>query len=166
MDFEAYRQSIIDEEQLRLLPVLYWVQGGLMALYSPIALIYVVLGVAFMQIPATDSSGPPPAFGWMFAGIGGFGFIMIAAIATLTILAGFWIRKRTHRVACLIVAAVSCLMIPYGTMMGVFTFLVLLRPSVAGLFGEPSAFAPLQQVPPAQSGGGAAVNTDDGQKVT
>jgi hypothetical protein len=161
LDFETYRQSVIDEEQLRLLPVLYWVQGGLMALYSPIALIYVVPGVAFMQIPATDASGPPPAFGWMFAGIGGFGFIMIAAMATLTILAGFWIRKRTHRVACLVVAAVSCLMIPYGTMMGVFTFLVLLRPSVAVLFGKPSPVVSPQRVQPVQPGSGAAAGSDD-----
>ena len=166
MDFEEYRQSIIDEEQLRLLPVLYWVQGGLMALYSPFALIYVVLGVTFMQIPATDSSGPPPAFGWFFAGIGGFAFLMIAAIATLTILTGFWIRKRRHRVACLVIAAISCLAIPYGTMIGVFTFLVLLRPSVAMLFDAPSADKPLPQIAPVQPGIADAGGADDGQTIS
>jgi hypothetical protein len=148
LDTEEYRQSIIDEEHLRLLPVFYWVQGGLMALYSPFALIYVALGVSVMLIPASDSSGMPPAFGWLFAGIGGLAFIMIATIATLTILTGFWIRKRKHRIACLVIAAISCLAIPYGTMIGVFTFLVLLRPSVAVLFGSPSAEVTSEQAFP------------------
>jgi hypothetical protein len=156
LDFEAYRQSIVDEEQLRLLPILYWVQGGLMALYAPVALIYVVFGVLFMQIPASGPSAPPLEVGWLFAGIGGFAFVTIAVFATLTILTGFWIRKRKHRVACLVIATITCLMIPYGTLIGVFTFLVLLRPSVAVLFGAVPSGIPPQPVPPTQAG------SDDG----
>jgi hypothetical protein len=46
----------------------------------------------------------------------------------------------------LVVAGITCFWVPYGTVLGVATFLVLLRPSVAGLFGDSRAAAP--QPPP------------------
>ncbi len=131
---ENERQHIVDEEHLRLLPVLYWVQGGLMALYSPVALIYVVLGITIAMAPVDGSSPPPDAFGWIFAGVGAVAFVLVAGIAALTILTGFWIRNRRHRTACLVIAGMSCLTVPYGTMIGVFSLIVLLRPSVKALF--------------------------------
>ena len=78
---------------------------------------------------------PPPAFiGWLFAIIGGtiiaVGWIFAGFIAT----AGRFLAKRRHYLFCLIVAGVECLVMPYGTVLGVFTLMVLMRPSVNALF--------------------------------
>jgi hypothetical protein len=148
------RQSIIDEEHLKLLPILYWIQGGIMAMYSPVWLIYIVLGVGIAQTPAPE--GSPAAFGWMFAAIGAFLTLLFAGMGVITIMTGFWIRKRRHRVTCLVVAGISCLGVPYGTFTGVCTFMVLLRPSVRTLF-DPSDVpaAPAPYVPTPERGGAA-----------
>ena len=39
---------------------------------------------------------------------------------------------------CMIVAGLSCMMMPFGTVLGVFTLLVLLKPQVKALFDAPA----------------------------
>jgi hypothetical protein len=140
MEFEQYRQGIIDEDQLGLLPVFYWVSAGVTMLVSLYFLIYVALGFAFVYLPETSTTAATPApVGWMFVGIGFVGFAVLMAIGVLKLMCGFWVRKRTHRIAVMVVAAISCLEVPYGTLVGVFTFLVLARPSVAARFDAVAA---------------------------
>jgi hypothetical protein len=146
MEFEQYRQGIIDEDQIGLLPILYWVSAGMSMFVSLYFLIYVALGTAFVFIPSTPSaSAPPAAIGWLFVTIGLVGFAILMGLGVLKLMAGFWIRKRTHRVAVMVVAAISCLEVPYGTLTGVFTFLVLSRASVAARFDVAKA-APAPEI--------------------
>ena len=162
MEFEQYRQGVVDEEHLRLLPVLYWVSGGVTALVSLYFLIYVAIGLVFIAAPSGGGSSAPPAeFGWIFGGIGMVGFLIVGTIAVLKILAGFWIRSRRHRTACLVIAAISCLEIPYGTLLGVLSFMVLLRPSVAASFvagsGHPKGSSEFSPTPPDAPHSGSSV---------
>jgi hypothetical protein len=53
---ESERQSIIDEEDLRLLPIFYWVLGALDGFFSLYGLIYVGYGVFMMVLPSAVSS--------------------------------------------------------------------------------------------------------------
>ncbi len=39
---------------------------------------------------------------------------------------------------CLVMACVACLFMPFGTVLGVFTIIVLARPSVQTLFSRPA----------------------------
>jgi hypothetical protein len=41
-----------------------------------------------------------------------------------------WIKKRKNRTFSFVVAAMNCLQFPFGTALGVFTFIVLARPTV------------------------------------
>jgi hypothetical protein len=74
--------------------------------------------------------------GWFFAGFGGFAMLLTWAIAALVVLAGRRLLQRRARVYCMIVAGVLCINFPIGTALGVFTLIVLSRPSVKLLFGE------------------------------
>ncbi len=56
--------------------------------------------------------------------------VMALAIAGANILSGWFLRRKTHRVFSLVVAGLDCLQVPYGTVLGVFTILVLTRASV------------------------------------
>jgi hypothetical protein len=155
MDFEQFRQSVIDEEQLRLLPLFYWVSGGVTGLISLYFLIYVALGVGIATMPTSAgaaAASSPAGVGWVFAAIGGVGFAILAALATLKIMCGFWLRRRKHRVLVMLVAAVSCLEVPYGTLLGVFTFITLGRPSVAALFGAPPSAQDTLQLERSETG--------------
>lgn len=64
------------------------------------------------------------------------------ATAALSGFAGRSLSRRRHYVFCLVAAGLACLSFPLGTALGVFTFMVLQRPSVKALFGpSPAAVA-------------------------
>jgi hypothetical protein len=150
VDFEQYRQATVDGDQLEWLPLMFWVSGGVGLLFSLYFLVYVVMGAMIVTIPsASDGSAPPDFFGWMIVGIGLVGFALVAAVGVLRIMSGFWIRKRKHRVAIMVVAGISCIEIPYGTLLGVVTFMILGRKSVAALFNGLPVGSVAQAPPPA-----------------
>ncbi len=43
---------------------------------------------------------------------------------------------RRHRTFSIVIASLSCMSFPFGTILGVFTLIVLVRPSVKILYGE------------------------------
>jgi len=64
--------------------------------------------------------------------------LFFLGIAALQVLTGQRLQQRRSRIYCMIVAAVTCLSIPYGTFLGVCTFIVLSRSSVQKSFQPPS----------------------------
>jgi hypothetical protein len=81
---------------------------------------------------------PPEFLGWIFALIGLVLFVIGIAMAILILIAG---RSLSHRKAysfALVVACIECLVVPFGTILGVFTIVVLSRASVKALFSPES----------------------------
>ncbi|MCA9060582.1 MAG: hypothetical protein KDA85_18855, partial [Planctomycetaceae bacterium] len=60
-------------------------------------------------------------------------------ISSLFLLVGKRLSQRRSHTFCLIIAGLECTSVPIGTTLGVFTFIVLLRPAVKNLFQETSA---------------------------
>jgi hypothetical protein len=58
-------------------------------------------------------------------------------LAGLLIYAGRCLARRTRRLFCLVAAGLGCLFFPLGTVLGVFTFIVLSRPTVRAVFEPP-----------------------------
>jgi hypothetical protein len=126
-------QDIIDNEHLRLLRIGYFVSAAQTAIFIPVGLLYAGMGVMFSQLP-TGASPPPSFVSWLF-GLIGAGFAGVAAVAaTLKLLTAIRLKERRSRVMCLIAAGLSCMEIPYGTMLGIWTFIVLGRASVRRQF--------------------------------
>ncbi len=137
------RQEILDQGHLKLLSLFYYISGGLTAFFACIPLLYVFLGLMIVfgseQFASSKSGGPPEFIGWFFVLIGGTIVILGWLFAIAKIYAGRCISKRKNRIFCLIIAGLSCLVIPYGTVLGVFTFIVLMRDSVKLLFAPNKA---------------------------
>lgn len=127
-----------DQEHLKLLAIFHYVLGGLYFLIGFVPLIYVLLGGLFIANPdgmINDANGPPPAFlGWIFVVIGCIGSLLVWGYSIVLILSGRSISGRRRQTLSLVVAGVSCLCFPFGTALGVFTFIVLLRPAVRQLY--------------------------------
>ncbi len=140
------RQAIVDGEHVRMLSIGYMVSAGIHVLFSVFGLFYALMGVFFTAVASQmppDAQQPPPRFiGMMFAFICLAGFGMLIAIATLHFLVARRLQVRRSRTLCMVVAALTCFEIPYGTALGVFTFVVLSRPSVAAAFSSESAQPP------------------------
>jgi hypothetical protein len=128
-----------DTEQLNLLAIFHYVVAGLAALFSFFPLIYTAVGVIFIFAArhGTAKLGeelPPEFLGWIFAVLGSVLFVMGIAMAICILIAGRCLsRPRCYSFA-LVMACVECLFIPFGTILGVFTIIVLLRESVKALF--------------------------------
>jgi hypothetical protein len=124
-----------DIEHLRLLSIFHYVAGGLLAFLGCFAIIYVVLGavIASGRLP-NGSTTPPTALGFMFIAIGVFGLLFAWGLATCLFLSGRFMSARRHQTFSIVVAAISCLQIPFGTVLGVFTLIVLSRQSVRALY--------------------------------
>lgn len=131
-----------DSEQLRLLSIFHYVVGGLMALFACVPVIHLGVGL-FMIFAAPNhrhSEGPAPAFvGIMFVLIAAIFIILGWALAILTFWAGRSLSQRRRYTFCFVVACILCAFAPFGTVLGVFTIIVLMRPSVKKLFGYPVA---------------------------
>jgi len=133
------RQIMQDAEHMKMLSIFYYVFGGLSCFGSLFGAFYIVMGTVFSRIlaksAASSSGGTPPAeMGWIFIAIGIFITIACIIMGVGSILTGRWISARKNKTFCLIVAGISCLSVPFGTVLGVFTFLILSRPTVVVLF--------------------------------
>ena len=142
------RQQTIDAEHLKLLSIFYYIVGGMIMLISCFALFYVVFGLLFIFMPesmqnANHHNDPPPKFfGAIFALFGTCGLVFGWSIGLLTIYTGGCIKRREHRFLTLIVAGLQCMWIPFGTALGVFTFIVLFRDSVITLYAKAANESP------------------------
>ena len=127
-----------DEEQLHLLSVFHYVLAGLSALFSLFPLIYFGFGLAMIAgMGAGNSGGEFGARlgGCIVAGMGGLFLVFAVGYSLALFLAARYLAGRRRHTFCIVVAALSCCFTPLGTVLGVFTLIVLLRPSVKTLFG-------------------------------
>jgi hypothetical protein len=128
-----------DEEHLQLLSIFHYVVAGLAALFSFFPLLYTIIGTIFIFAArhGTAKSGedlPPEFLGWIFAVIGSGLFLFGLAIAICILIAGRSLALRKHYSFAMVMACIECIFIPFGTILGVFTIVVLSRESVRELF--------------------------------
>jgi hypothetical protein len=137
-----------DIEHLRLLSIFHYVVAGIGALCSCVPIFHLGFGLIMLFAPETIEHGrrrpQNDAEVLRFAGI----FMTVFAAALILVgwtisvcifLAGRYLRRQRHYVFCLVVAAILCLMFPYATVLGVFSIIVLMRPSVKAMFERQSA---------------------------
>ena len=74
--------------------------------------------------------------GGFFLVIGILGTLFVAGIALLEFFVAKKLVRRESKTLCFVVAGINCLNMPLGTVLGIFTFLVLSRPSVAESFAR------------------------------
>jgi hypothetical protein len=128
-----------DAEHLRLLSIFHYIVGALAALFSFFPLLYTTVGAIFIFVarhgtPKAGEELPPEFIGWIFAVIGSLLFLLGIAVAICILIAGRSLAKRTSYWFAFVMACIECLFIPFGTILGVFTIIVLSRESVKTLF--------------------------------
>jgi hypothetical protein len=134
-----------DEQQLQLLSTFHYVCAGVVALFACIPFIHLIIGLMLVTQSFGHGKEQPPAFvGWLFVGIAAVVILLGWTLAALLAWAGRCLARRVRYTFCCVVAGVACMFMPLGTVLGVFTILVLMRPSVKTLFdarAQPSVAA-------------------------
>ena len=130
-------QASEDREHLKLLVIFHYVLAGLTALGACFPIIHLVVGLFLVTggIPAPEQDEHVPmAVGWIFVAVAGCMIVLGMALAVCIFLAARNLQKRTGHTFCFVVACMMCMMFPFGTALGVFTIIVLNRPTVKALF--------------------------------
>ncbi len=136
-----------DKEHLHLLAIFHYVVAGLAALFSFFPLLYTTVGAIFIFAARHGTAKPgedlPPEFlGWIFAVFGSLLFLIGIAMAICILVTGRSLALYKRYSFVLVMARIECLFIPFGTILGVFTIVVLSPESVRGSFPTAPVQAP------------------------
>ena len=133
--FPASREKK-DLEQLGLVAIFHFVMAGFYGLgIGFLWLHYTLMQSVFTnpQLMKGPNSLPPTFFAvfkWVYVVLGVICVILLA----LNAISGRFIQQRRNRIFSMIIAGIDCLQVPFGTALGVFTFVVLSRDSVQILY--------------------------------
>jgi hypothetical protein len=128
-----------DLEHLKLLSIFHYVAAGMAALFACIPFIHFFMGLAFATGAFAETGTEARPVGLVIMAIAGFVILAGWTFAALVAVAGRSLQKRQRYTFCLVMAGVECIFMPVGTVLGVFTIIVLVRDSVKQLFGRPVA---------------------------
>jgi len=129
-----------DQNYLKILSIVYYIFGTFTVIFSCVFISFIVLGFFALTAPEnfaniqTQGETPPVWFGWIFIVTGALALISGWLWGAFQILTGRFLVRRKRFVFCVITAAISCLIMPVGTALGVFTLFVLMRPTVKKIF--------------------------------
>jgi hypothetical protein len=134
----AAQERFRDNEHLRLLSICHFVVGGFAALMLPFLGVHFLFAYSMFTlmpfIAGPNQNVPPPeifqALFWIYPIVG----LFCTTGAALNLLCGWFLLQKTHRIFSFVVAWLDCLWLPWGTVLGVFTILVLTRPSVQRMY--------------------------------
>lgn len=147
MGFDEKRRER-DEQHLGLLTIFNYVYAALQAVYGLMfGAMYVLFGVFAMAMPNTAGPGapgggggpsgaPPTFFGGFFICMGVGAMLFILALAAGTAVCARCLSQRRGRIFCFIMSGINCTQAPMGTVLGVFTIIVLAHDGVRELFEE------------------------------
>ena len=149
------RPNAEDVEHLSALSIGHFILSGVALLGAVPTLIYGFAGAKLLDEFGSDismamgdipgQSGADPFGGMSDTMLQDMGSLVTTLIVSAVVLAlvtavhllvvGVMIRKRRWWTFCYLTGWGECLMFPFGTILGIFTILVLSRPSVKRLFG-------------------------------
>ncbi len=130
-------QKKIDEKHLRLLSILYYVLGFLVMPGILCLIFYFIIH---------QSNSPHEVWKYNQAEIRPYKFfrffekiflqtgLFSLVFSTINILSARFIAKRTKRAFSLAIAGLHCILFPFGTALGIFSFVVLTRDSVKEVY--------------------------------
>ncbi len=125
-------------DYLRLLSIFHYVVAGLTGLASLLPVLYMTVGLAILGTAAHGSPPNPIGRAIVLIFVTAAAGLLVGALAmTVCIaMAGRYLAGYTHYTFCLVISAVECIFMPFGTVLGVLTLIVLLQEPVKELFGE------------------------------
>ena len=121
------------QNQLKLLVTFHYVVSALAGVFALFPLIHLGLGLMMVLSPETLQGGgqPPPAFiGWLFVIVGACCIVVGLVFAACVFFAGRSIQQRKRHMFCLVMAGVQCMFMPFGTVLGIFTLILLTKEEV------------------------------------
>ena len=148
MTENQFKQEIIDGEHLKLLSVFHYIKGAITILTSSFFILHFVMFAIFSKLAENpeftgDEFGSEFPFAIFTVLTILFGVFILLGITfgILQIISGISIKKRKNRIFSFLIAILELIFIPYGTILGVLTIVVLQRDSVKNLYEQTEGIA-------------------------
>ncbi|HVS63955.1 MAG TPA: hypothetical protein VMT85_10695 [Thermoanaerobaculia bacterium] len=125
-----------DAEHLQILSIFHHVAAVLVGLLSLLPSFHLAFGIMMISGELTEGEPIGEVIGWFLAVLAGLAMMAGLTFAVCLVVAGRALMQRRRYTFCLVVAGLSCILVPFGTVLGVFSIVVLVRPSVRELFEE------------------------------
>jgi hypothetical protein len=122
-------------ETLKVLSILHYVLGGVTALFACIPFIHVAIGIAILM-GGMEAESEAAIVGWIFILFPALFILFGWTMAFLIILTGRKLSAPRSKTFCQVMAGIECVMIPFGTALGITTLVLLSQPEQATLFEE------------------------------
>lgn len=134
-----------DLDNLKLLGLFSYIWGGISFLFGFFPIFHVAFGAmmifnpGFMSSSGSGVNDPSlPYVGWTMLIIGLSVMLGFWIYSACMVYAGRCLRGQRRYTYSLVMAIISCLHMPLGTVLGIFTIIVLRKPSVKQLYGRAS----------------------------
>jgi len=125
-----------DKSYLNIISIFYIVLGCLMLPLSLLPLVHIAVGAMVVVAPHTGhgNEAMPILFGGIFIVFGLIIMLTFLAIAICMIYTGVCIKRRTKYIFCMVISAIACTFAPLGTILGVFSIILLCKPEIKADF--------------------------------
>ena len=129
-----------DLDQIKILAIFHFIVAAIAGVFACFPIFHLMMGISmltgsfFSGETPTDMPFPFSMFGLMFTLIPAAIILLGWAFAISLAISGYFLIKKQNYLFCMIMAGISCIFTPFGTVLGVFTIVVLMRPSVKELF--------------------------------
>jgi len=130
-----------DRHYLQLLTIFHYVAAGVTALFGCVPIFHLGVGLSLLfggafseAAQGTGDTVLMTLLALLFTLLPLALIVGLWGLALATAVSGYFIKTRQRRVFSIVVAAFNCIIFPIGTVLGVFTLVVLVRPSVVTLY--------------------------------
>ena len=103
-------------------------------------MIHIFIGIAMLYGAFDGKDAPPKFMGMFFIIFPGLMMLCGWIMAVCILIAGSKLARYRARTYCLVIAGIECMFMPFGTVLGVFTIIILMKDSVKELFASNQPF--------------------------
>ena len=134
-NFNANFERAKDEKQLDQLSLGFKIYAAINAAVACIPFIHLFIGIMIVSGGIGDGKDAPPAFfGWFFILVASLFIVVGWGISIANFCAGRYLKERRNYTFCFVMSCINCAFMPLGTLLGVFSIIVLVRDSVKDIF--------------------------------
>lgn len=125
-------------ENLRTIGIFYYVVAAFAAMIALIPMIHLTIGSVLLIVSLVNPKEmfPLTFVGGVFVLVASFLILLGATFGTCLFFTGRFLRQTRHYYFCLVMGGVACVFFPWGTVLGVFTLVLLSKEEVRALFAK------------------------------